>query len=86
MNEGQEPGRSAVFAGTLGPPRFDRSVIGTSYAVGAELVELWRNDPNVTVHVFTETVAENRQSSNVLAEAKVGDTNNVTMSSRSTST
>jgi Zn-dependent M28 family amino/carboxypeptidase len=81
MNEGQ-PGRDGVLAGTLNPPptRFDRPVLGTSYAVGVELVELYRSDPNVTVHIFTQTIAENRQSSNIIAEAKVGDPNNVTMS------
>jgi len=80
FNEGQV-GRQATLNGTLNPPPtpFDRPVIGTSYAVGAELVELWRANPNVTVHIFVQTIAEQRTSYNVLAETRCGDPNNVDM-------
>jgi Zn-dependent M28 family amino/carboxypeptidase len=78
MNSGQA-GQTDTLAGTLSPPIFDRPVIGTSYQVGADLVELWRSNPNVTVHIFVQTVAEDRTSYNVIAESTCGDPNNVDM-------
>jgi Zn-dependent M28 family amino/carboxypeptidase len=78
FNEGQ-PGRQETLLGTLGPPRRDAPAIGTSYEVGRELVEMYRAGQNPVVRVFTQTVGEQRTSSNVIAEAKTGNPNEVVM-------
>jgi Zn-dependent M28 family amino/carboxypeptidase len=78
FNEGQ-PGRQDTVLGTLGPPRRDAPAIGTSYEVGRELVQMYRDGQNPVVHVFTQTVGEQRSSSNVIAEAKTGNPNEVVM-------
>ena len=77
-----DPPRDGVVFGTLSPPPIPASipVLGTSYAIGAELVEMFRAGSNPTVHIFVQTVAEERTSYNVLAETRCGDPNNVDMS------
>jgi Zn-dependent M28 family amino/carboxypeptidase len=67
FNEGQE-GRTDVFGGTLGGPSVTIPVLGTSFAVGAELAGI----PGAVVHIRTVTVSENRQTENVLADTPTG--------------
>jgi Zn-dependent M28 family amino/carboxypeptidase len=72
FNQGNTPERSGVLAGTLGQP-FDIPVVGTSFAIGADLA-----DPEGTVvHLVTDTVSEIRQTWNVHAETNSGDDTNV---------
>ena len=72
FNEGQE-GRTDTVAGTLGAP-VGVPVIGTSYAVGAELA----TTPS-TVRVAVDALSEERTTSNVIAETRGGDADNVVM-------
>ncbi len=75
FNEGQ-PGRAEVLTGTLGAPDVTIPVIGTSYAIGADLA-----DPaGTTVHVKTDTTSDIRTTWNVLAETKKGSARDVVMS------
>jgi hypothetical protein len=64
-----------LLNGTLGPPRFDRSVMGLTQALGQQLVALVPG--GLTMHVKTETVAEIRTTRNVIAETPGGDPNHV---------
>lgn len=70
FNEGQ-PGRQALLLGTLGGPGIGIPVVGTSFAVGAELYSLTQAGP-VTVHLQAETESETRTTSNVIAETAGG--------------
>jgi Zn-dependent M28 family amino/carboxypeptidase len=73
FNEGN-PGRTAVIFGTLGPPIFDRSVVGATLALGDQLRNGVLNGPTgVTVHLRTDTIAEERSTRNVIAETPTGD-------------
>ncbi|WP_106402758.1 M28 family metallopeptidase [Actinocorallia populi] len=75
FNEGQE-GRADVLTGTLGAPDLSIPVIGTSYAIGADLA-----DPaGTTVHVKTDTTSDTRTTWNVLAETRRGNPDDVIMS------
>jgi Zn-dependent M28 family amino/carboxypeptidase len=73
FNEGQPAGptqpedRSVVIQGTLGTPGVTIPVVGTSYAIGAELAT-----GDVTAHVSTETISETRTTKNVIADYKGG--------------
>lgn len=67
FNEGQ-PGRQALSGGTLGNP-VDVPVLGLSYADGARLAQ----NAGQPVHVVAETVAEERSTYNVIADAPGGD-------------
>jgi Zn-dependent M28 family amino/carboxypeptidase len=77
MNEGQAQSpsqpedRTVVVQGTLGTPGVTIPVIGTSYAIGEELVNQTRAGA-VTVHVSTETISETRTTKNVIADYKGG--------------
>jgi Zn-dependent M28 family amino/carboxypeptidase len=77
FNEGQPASptqpedRTVVVQGTLGSPGVTIPVIGTSYPIGAELVEQTRAGA-VTAHVFTETVSEIRTTRNVIADYQGG--------------
>ena len=77
MNEGN-PGRTAALGGTLGAPLFDRSVVGTSFAVGDELRNGVLNGPtSTTVRLKTDTIAEERTTRNVIAETPTGNPDHV---------
>jgi Zn-dependent M28 family amino/carboxypeptidase len=77
FNEGQAPAqptdedRRITLQGTLGAPGVTIPVVGTSYAIGAELVEQTRAG-TVTAHVFTQTLSETRTTRNVIGDYKGG--------------
>ncbi|WP_144018792.1 M28 family metallopeptidase [Demequina sp. NBRC 110056] len=73
FNEGQE-GRTDNFAGTLGGTGITIPVVGASYAVGAELAA-----GGVEVRVSVDAQTETRETSNVIAESRWGDEDNVVM-------
>jgi hypothetical protein len=64
-----------LLNGTLGPPRYDRSVMGLTQALGQQLVALVPG--GLTMHVKTDTVAEIVTTRNVIAETPGGDPNHV---------
>jgi Zn-dependent M28 family amino/carboxypeptidase len=64
-----------VINGTLAQPRFDRSVLGITQALGQELVALVPG--GLTMHIKTDTTAEIRTTRNVIAETPGGDPNHV---------
>ncbi|HEX6355611.1 M20/M25/M40 family metallo-hydrolase [Actinophytocola sp.] len=67
FNEGQE-GRTDVFGGTLGGLGVTIPVLGTSFAVGAELAGM----PGAVVHIRTVTLSETRLTENILADTPTG--------------
>ena len=71
FNEGQ-PGREDVLNGTLGGPDVTIPVIGTSFAVGEELVTAARAG-EVTARVSTTTQSETRTTKNVFGDSVEGD-------------
>jgi Zn-dependent M28 family amino/carboxypeptidase len=76
FNEGQAIlGRDGVVFGTLGVPT-TIPVIGTSYAIGEELVTLAKSGP-VTVQLTTDTISETRQTENIIADSKKGDKDSI---------
>jgi Zn-dependent M28 family amino/carboxypeptidase len=75
FNEGQ-PGRTDLIVGTLGAPTVNIPVVGLSFADGEAIVAQVRGGATVTLHVFTSTESEIRQTFNVIAET-AGDPNNV---------
>jgi len=62
-----------LLNGTLGPPRFDRSVLGLTQDLGQQLVALVPG--GLTMHIKTDTTAEIRTTRNVIAETPGGDPN-----------
>ena len=75
FNEGQ-PGRTDLIVGTLGAPTVTIPVVGLSFADGAAIVAQISGGATVTLHVFTSTESEIRETFNVVAETD-GDPNNV---------
>jgi Zn-dependent M28 family amino/carboxypeptidase len=72
FNEGQAPlGRDGLLFGTLGGPVGPISVLGTTYALGADLVSRARRGA-VVVQMTTSTVSEIRPTRNVLADSAAG--------------
>jgi Zn-dependent M28 family amino/carboxypeptidase len=71
FNEGQ-PGRDGVVAGTLGEP-VTIPAVGTSYALGAELVGMYRDNQAPAAHIKTTTLSETRTTYNVIADSPFGD-------------
>jgi Zn-dependent M28 family amino/carboxypeptidase len=77
FNEGQplsptQPeDRTVVLQGSLGTPGVTIPVIGTSYAIGAELVNQARAGL-VTVHLSTSTISQVRTTRNVIADYDIG--------------
>ena len=67
---------AGLLNGTLGEPRYTHSVIGVTQALGQSLIAQLTSTP-VTVHVKTDTVAEERTTYNVIAETATGDPHNV---------
>ncbi|MCW2995736.1 MAG: aminopeptidase [Conexibacter sp.] len=68
FNEGQ-PGRTDSQGGTLGGPK-DVPVLFTSFAAGDALAQ----DPPAALHIVTTTINETRETYNVIADSKKGDT------------
>ena len=73
FNEGQ-PGRTDDFGGTLGEP-FTIPVLSATFDLGVELEAL----PNPTLHIVTNTISETRETFNLLAETRRGDSNKVVL-------
>jgi Zn-dependent M28 family amino/carboxypeptidase len=71
FNEGQE-GRTGIINGSLGAPA-GIPALDTTFAVGEELYEL-ANAGDTTVHIVTQTVSENRDTANVIANTTSGRT------------
>jgi Zn-dependent M28 family amino/carboxypeptidase len=69
FNEGQE-GRTEAFQGTLGGPA-DLPVVMPSFELGSSLAEQAETQ-DVTVHLLTSTLSENRQTWNVTADTRRG--------------
>lgn len=67
-------GSTGPIAGTLSAPGIGIPVLGASYEVGTGLM-----GDNVTGRVMTDTISENRETFNVLAETSTGNANNVVM-------
>ena len=63
--------------GTLGAPNYTIPVIGTTQAIGQEIVGLLGSPGGVTLHVKTTTESETRTTRNVIAETPGGDPNRV---------
>ncbi|MFI6170505.1 M28 family metallopeptidase [Nocardia sp. NPDC051052] len=74
FNEGQ-PGRTDTFTGTLGGPGFTVPVVGTSFAIGQELIA----KPNTVVRLKTDTESSTRTTNNIIAETKRGNADKVVM-------
>jgi Zn-dependent M28 family amino/carboxypeptidase len=73
MNEGN-PGRTGLIFGTLNPPQVGYPVLGTTFDLGNELRNGVLNGlTGVTVHVRTDMIAEDRTTTNVIAETPGGD-------------
>ena len=69
FNEGQ-PGRTELFAGTLGEP-IDIPVVGLSFADGAALYQQLQGGATVTVHITTSTEADlDAKTKNLIADTK----------------
>ena len=64
-----------VINGTLAAPRYNKSVMGLTQALGQQLAALVPT--GLTMHVKTETTAETRTTRNVIAETPGGDPNHV---------
>lgn len=69
-----DAGRTSLIIGTLGAPGATIPVLGTTFAVGQAL---YSANSSVVAHVFTSTISEVRETSNVLADTPGGDSNNV---------
>ena len=67
FNEGQ-PGRTALFGGTLGGPSVTIPVMSAPFSRGEE----WANTSGLEMHMFADTVSEIRSTSNVIAETPGG--------------
>jgi Zn-dependent M28 family amino/carboxypeptidase len=74
FNQGNGAERSGLLNGTLGGNVVDIPVVGTTFALGRDLA-----DPGTEVHLFTQTLAEPRTTTNVIAETPGGDPKNVVM-------
>jgi Zn-dependent M28 family amino/carboxypeptidase len=76
MNQGNTPGpdRQDLFFGTLGNP-VGIPAVSISYPRGVAFA----GTANLNVTITTETIAEVRSTSNVIAESRHGDPNNVVM-------
>ncbi|GIG55563.1 M28 family metallopeptidase [Demequina activiva] len=74
FNEGQE-GRAENLLGTLGGPGVTIPVVGASYEIGAELAQA----EGAQVRLAVDAQVETRETSNVIAESRWGDDDNVVM-------
>jgi Zn-dependent M28 family amino/carboxypeptidase len=71
FNEGQ-PDRSGVVAGNLGEP-VTIPAVGTSYQIGVDFVNAYRNGQHPAAHIKTQTFSEIRTTWNVIADSPFGD-------------
>jgi Zn-dependent M28 family amino/carboxypeptidase len=71
LSSTQPEDRTVVIQGSLGTPGVTIPVVGTSYAIGEELVNETRAGA-VTVHLSTTTVSETRTTRNVIADYTAG--------------
>ena len=85
FNQGNDPGRTGVVAGTLGetaqdgdpaPPDITIPVVGTSYAEGERLAN--ESDPT-TGQIVVDAESSRRSSTNVLADTPTGNPDNTTI-------
>jgi Zn-dependent M28 family amino/carboxypeptidase len=78
FNEGNQspPGRIELIGGGLGGPGVDIPVLITSFAVGQEL---YLASPGARVSISAETIAEERTTSNVIADYPGGSTDRTIM-------
>jgi Zn-dependent M28 family amino/carboxypeptidase len=67
-------GFEGLLVGTLGAPGFTIPVVGASFAVGQAL---YSADASVVAHLFTQTISEIRNTSNVIADTPGGNPNKV---------
>jgi Zn-dependent M28 family amino/carboxypeptidase len=74
FNEGQE-GRTGIINGTLGAPA-GIPALDTTFAIGKELYDS-AGSSDTTVHIVTQTVSENRNTTNIIANTKTGRTDRV---------
>lgn len=75
FNEGNDDpndDRFGVIAGTLNPPQMSLPVIGTSFAVGADLYERVTAGQAVTVRVAVDATVVTTATSNVIADSPTG--------------
>jgi Zn-dependent M28 family amino/carboxypeptidase len=80
FNEGN-PGRTGIIIGTLTPPPVDLPAVGTTFAVGDDLRDGVQNGATgVTLHLKTDVIAEERTTTNVIAETPGGDPDSVVVS------
>jgi Zn-dependent M28 family amino/carboxypeptidase len=73
-NPGDED-RTELLLGTLGEETFvDIPVVGTTFALGEELVELYRANQDPRVRIKTETtINRDQETTNVIARTNAGD-------------
>lgn len=77
FNEGN-PGRTSLFAATLGLPQARVPALAASFEVGNALRSGARSGPTgVDVAVTTSVIVETRRSRNVIAESRTGSTANL---------
>jgi Zn-dependent M28 family amino/carboxypeptidase len=77
FNEGNA-GRTGIIIGTLSPPPVALPAVGTTFAVGDDLRDGVLNGPTgVTLHLKTDVIAEDRTTTNVIAETPGGDPDSV---------
>ena len=85
FNQGNDPGRTDVVAGTLGetaqdgqptPADVEIPAVGISFAEGARLVN--EADPT-TGQIIVDAESDRRKSTNVIADTRSGDPDNVTI-------
>lgn len=77
FNQGNDPSREDLIVGTLGGDVagvITIPVVGASFADGQALAA-----DGATARVFTDTISETRSTSNVIAESRRGDADNVVM-------
>ncbi len=74
FNQGNGEDRSGLLEGTLGRGGFTVPVIGTTFALGQEL-----SAEGTEVHIATQTESDRRTTTNVVAETRHGDSDNVVM-------
>jgi len=80
FNEGNDPSRTGLLNGRLDPPATLAAgpVVGTTFALGQSLANNHTTGATgVTVHLKTDTVAEQRTTRNVIAETPTGDPSHV---------
>jgi Zn-dependent M28 family amino/carboxypeptidase len=76
-NEGG-PGRTGLFAATLGPPQARIPALAASFEVGDALRRGARNGATgVDVTLTTDVIVETRRSRNIIAESRTGNTGNL---------